>query len=678
MEMYDTSEHGNAETYMIQGSQSTPLSTASLIEHIETMYNEGAPEFVVDHGMYYPTTASYGYYCTGFESPGDWGDQHRVFTVDGPDVQYQGAEIENLPYVYYTPSYGYAQSPYNPYNPYIPGAVVGLDGSFAGPQQYITNPQYQDCVPSSYYPLANGQCRPEALLNTPSKPLVHNDSTLGNRPKSHLPKNNLSSSSAPFTMIASESPLNHPKHFPKVTDGTRANSRPSQPSAYGRSNYGSTPTVDKVLNSRGPSHNNQLIGAVPAVSDPAATGPVSDEQSAAEKSVPELNQDRGYGVKITPTVSNDENSKDFNVSNKLIVKAYTSRISNADAEGNITIHTDQYNKEDLPVDYVNAKFFVIKSYSEDDVHKSIKYNVWSSTPNGNKKLSNAYEDAQSLSGGIPGGCPLFLFFSVNASGQFCGVAEMVGRVDFNRDMDFWQQDKWSGSFPVKWHIIKDVPNSNFRHITLANNENKPVTNSRDTQEISFTPGLEMLKIFKNHKLKTSVLDDFMYYESRQKVIREGRTKLLTKTNGTPVCGPALEPPWEENGVVECPSAENEKTTSIKPTVLVVAQSVSENDIKMVPSSTTGDGINVIGEQNESEVTGEIVSTLMIGSLAIESKGAELKARNGPPAIVHPKPVETVTIDSLHVKVNGLSGFAGPLTFGSLPADIKGFKKKSRK
>jgi len=60
---------------------------------------------------------------------------------------------------------------------------------------------------------------------------------------------------------------------------------------------------------------------------------------------------------------------------------------------------------------------------------------------------------------------------------------MVGPVDFNKDMDFWQQDKWSGSFPVKWHIVKDVPNGNFRHIILENNEFKPVTNSRDTQEV---------------------------------------------------------------------------------------------------------------------------------------------------------------------------------------------------
>lgn len=73
---------------------------------------------------------------------------------------------------------------------------------------------------------------------------------------------------------------------------------------------------------------------------------------------------------------------------------------------------------------------------------------------------------------------------VNASGQFCGVAEMVGPVDFENSADYWQQDRWSGQFPVKWLIIKDVPNSRFRHLLLENNDNKPVTHSRDSQEVA--------------------------------------------------------------------------------------------------------------------------------------------------------------------------------------------------
>lgn len=75
---------------------------------------------------------------------------------------------------------------------------------------------------------------------------------------------------------------------------------------------------------------------------------------------------------------------------------------------------------------------------------------------------------------------------MNTSGQFVGLAEMVGSVDFDKTVDYWQQDKWTGCFSVKWHIVKDVPNSFLRHIILENNDNKPVTNSRDTQEVSIT------------------------------------------------------------------------------------------------------------------------------------------------------------------------------------------------
>jgi hypothetical protein len=99
--------------------------------------------------------------------------------------------------------------------------------------------------------------------------------------------------------------------------------------------------------------------------------------------------------------------------NQLAVKAYTTKAGDGNAHGNILIYTDQFNKDEFPVDYVDGKFFVIKSYSEDDVHKSIKYNVWSSTPHGNKKLDSAYEDAQRMAAGKPRGCPIFLFFSVS-------------------------------------------------------------------------------------------------------------------------------------------------------------------------------------------------------------------------------------------------------------------------
>lgn len=179
------------------------------------------------------------------------------------------------------------------------------------------------------------------------------------------------------------------------------------------------------------------------------------------------------------------------------------------------IRRDQYNKPDFQTKYEHAKFFMIKSYNEDDIHKSIKYSVWASTPTGNNKLDAAFRkaDTDKIEKGIQ--CPLFLFFSVNASGQFVGLAEMIGPVDFKKNMDFWQQDKWNGFFPVKWHIVKDIPNKNFQHIILENNDNKAVTFSRDTQEIKLPQGLCMLQIFKASRSGTSMLDDFEFYEEKK-------------------------------------------------------------------------------------------------------------------------------------------------------------------
>lgn len=56
-----------------------------------------------------------------------------------------------------------------------------------------------------------------------------------------------------------------------------------------------------------------------------------------------------------------------------------------------------------------------------------------------------------------------------------------------------------GKFSVKWVYVKDIPNQQFRHIVLENNDGKPVTNSRDTQEIPEDKGRLMLKILHSYK-----------------------------------------------------------------------------------------------------------------------------------------------------------------------------------
>ncbi|KAF9663032.1 hypothetical protein SADUNF_Sadunf18G0116000 [Salix dunnii] len=238
---------------------------------------------------------------------------------------------------------------------------------------------------------------------------------------------------------------------------------------------------------------------------------------------------------------------------KLNGKNTTEQLSSSGkSEGNSAssgVQHDLYNRPDFVTDYENAKFFIVKSFSEDNVHKSIKYSIWASTPHGNKKIDAAYHEAKEKEGNCPvfllfsvcSRClccsvieilffcllmvlDLFLFVKVNASGQFCGVAEMVGPVDFERDADYWQQDRWNGQFPVQWHIIKDVPNSRFRHMLLENNDNKPVTHSRDIQEVKLEQGIEMLKIFKDYDAPTSIIDDFEFYDQSERASNERKAK----------------------------------------------------------------------------------------------------------------------------------------------------------
>ncbi|KAK7884181.1 hypothetical protein WMY93_027304 [Mugilogobius chulae] len=174
-----------------------------------------------------------------------------------------------------------------------------------------------------------------------------------------------------------------------------------------------------------------------------------------------------------------------------------------------------YNPKDFEWNLKNGRVFIIKSYSEDDIHRSIKYSIWCSTEHGNKRLDGAFR-------AMNGKGPVYLLFSVNGSGHFCGVAEMRSPVDYGTSAGVWAQDKWKGKFDVDWLFVKDVPNSQLRHIRLENNDNKPVTNSRDTQEVPLEKAKQVLKIIAQYKHTTSIFDDFSHYEKRQEEEEEVR------------------------------------------------------------------------------------------------------------------------------------------------------------
>lgn len=159
-----------------------------------------------------------------------------------------------------------------------------------------------------------------------------------------------------------------------------------------------------------------------------------------------------------------------------------------------------------------SRFFVIKSFNEQDIISSFVHKVWSSTDLGNNRLSKAYYSLKNSSQRI------FLLFSVNGSGQFCGIAEMKSNIFKNNtptgagEDNIWlDNSRWKGKFQIQWLVIKDVSNNYFRHLKFSFHswndqyELKPVTHSRDTQELPFKVGRQMIQIFKDVDSQTSFL-----------------------------------------------------------------------------------------------------------------------------------------------------------------------------
>uniref|UniRef100_A0ACD5W0B4 Uncharacterized protein n=1 Tax=Avena sativa TaxID=4498 RepID=A0ACD5W0B4_AVESA len=488
------------------------LDAASTVK--ETEMNQGT--YMGEQGMYY-----YGYYYPG--SFGGWDENGYYIGSNGLEMHPTVVQADNGSYLCYIPGY---ENGYTAYSPVLPG--TGVDGQYVSKEAYYSTaiPMQDPSTPGMFtQPIAYGPELVPAYTWDPSYVLV--DGVQGHpagvhqtnypaRPNYTYNKHAVPSSKAlRSTKYASSTIKGSSSNVDTVP--TSASNHP--PSKFANKASGASMAKGHLPASKFVVHSNQGKGSL--YQSKGING--SEKLKARNK----LN---GFGDCDISNNCNDDSKNNVSPGSDCFGLSGVQEAKD-DTPSLVTVSRDSYNLPDFVTKYEQALFFVIKSYSEDDIHKSIKYNVWASTPNGNKRLDSAYKVAQERTAGKGSKCPVFLFFSVNASGQFCGVAEMVGPVDFNKNMSFWQQDKWNGFFPVKWHIIKDVPNPQFRHIILENNENKPVTNSRDTQEVKFLQGADMLKIFKNFSCKTSILDDFDFYENRQKVMQDRRGKPLTTSLG---------------------------------------------------------------------------------------------------------------------------------------------------
>ncbi|CAM0881138.1 unnamed protein product [Alopecurus aequalis] len=468
------------------------------------MEMEMTPELMYGQNVYVPANGNpypYGYAEVG--SPMDWYNHQNSLGYDAQDVYYPGFHSEGPQCVYYaTPDNGSIHPSYSPY-PIDPSFIV--DGSFL-PQEYVpdADPTCQ-IIPSSYYIPAVLPYVQDSVLGNTSTPLhpssvafIPGMPVYAATSSNHVlplvapvaPKNDVVvNPPVQSTIVSSKQFQNHTVvpmaqlHNPlpvkqDLANGSMAAAKPPHTSQV------STNMLDRSMSAVKHSPKAKLSGN----NCFAYVGSDPQKWAAAEKFQP---TSKSSGHLNAHGVGNAEKQSSQR-SPAIAAKSYTSKLAVGSPDGTILIRPDEYNGKDQRVDYPYAKFFVIKSIGEADVHKSIKYGVWSSSSSGNSKLDCAYRDADKIARRNNTKCPVFLFFSVNGSGHFCGMAEMVGPVDFHKDMDFWCQDKWTGCFPIP-----------------------------------YIPGISMVKILKDIKVKECLFDDFMRYEEDEARIKQHRWSKLS-------------------------------------------------------------------------------------------------------------------------------------------------------
>ena len=154
-----------------------------------------------------------------------------------------------------------------------------------------------------------------------------------------------------------------------------------------------------------------------------------------------------------------------------------------------------------------ARFYAVKAVCEDDVYRSVKTSLWTSTDKGNEELDMAYREHSDTG-------PIYLAVAVVSSGYFLGVCELVSKFTIGQKLEGWVgRPDPSGYFLIKWRYLKDIPNAVLRSIGRRK-RTKPITRYRNAEELPAFQGRALLQLFRKYQSATSLLDDFQFYTER--------------------------------------------------------------------------------------------------------------------------------------------------------------------
>lgn len=183
-------------------------------------------------------------------------------------------------------------------------------------------------------------------------------------------------------------------------------------------------------------------------------------------------------------------------------------------------------------------------------------------------------------------------------------------------------------------------------------------------------GLEVLKIFKGHAERTSLLDDFAYYENRQRVMHDERNRLPYRSLLSPV--PVPRPDFSDRNkkssmdAFKIPSVTSSSETKEVPLKSDGNEEGTKEDTSLIQMKITSLTINPT-DTDSNPTTGSHLNQSQAKSKPSPSVSDK---KTDPPEVVEDS--DTVKVGSVPIKVTGSPPI---VTVGTIPLDPSSLQKK---
>lgn len=184
-----------------------------------------------------------------------------------------------------------------------------------------------------------------------------------------------------------------------------------------------------------------------------------------------------------------------------------------------------FNREHQLYEFQNAHYFVIRSKKTDDIHKGVKYGVWTSSPQNNKKIEDAFYQRRSTGGNV-----FFFFTYINAPG-FVGLARLID-LDLKREFPFFGEiGRWIGVMHLEWIYVRDVE---FDHLVDLREQAfdgtmRYMNEMTDGSKLNVMNAMKIIESMNARKEQSFVFKKFYGHDQQERALRPNVEEII-RTN----------------------------------------------------------------------------------------------------------------------------------------------------